>query len=83
MLVLTRKVDEAIVLGDDITISVLGIEGDRVRIGIDAPRALRIFRKELLAETEMINRQAAQTSDVRLNFVVSLPKKSTAQDSQE
>lgn len=83
MLVLTRKVDEAIVLGDDITISVLGIEGDRVRIGIDAPRALRIFRKELLAETEMINRQAAQTSDVRLNFVVSLPKKNTAQDSQE
>lgn len=83
MLVLTRKVDEAIVLGDDITISVLGIEGDRVRIGIDAPRALRIFRKELLAETEMINRQAAQTADVRLNFVVSLPKKSAAQDSQE
>lgn len=68
MLVLTRKVDEAIVLGEEITISILGIEGDRVRIGIDAPRSMRIFRKELLAETAMINRQAVQTGGVRLSF---------------
>lgn len=69
MLVLTRKIDEAIVVGDDITITVLGIEGDRVRIGIDAPRTLRIFRKELLAETAIINRQALQAGGVKLDFI--------------
>ena len=60
MLVLTRKVDEAILIGDNIEISILSVEGDRVRIGIDAPRSLRIFRKELLVQTQNINKEAAQ-----------------------
>lgn len=58
MLVLTRKVDEAILIGDDIKISVLSVDGERVSIGVDAPRSLRIFRNELLDETRDRNREA-------------------------
>lgn len=60
MLVLTRKVNESIQLGEDISITVVGIDADRVRIGIDAPKSLKIFRKELLIETGIINKEAAR-----------------------
>jgi len=47
MLVLTRKSDESIKIGDDITITIVEIKGNSVRIGIQAPSHLRIYRKEL------------------------------------
>lgn len=47
MLVLTRRVDESITIGDSIVVSVLGIEGDRVKIGISAPRDILILRQEM------------------------------------
>jgi len=47
MLVLTRKVEESILIGDDIEIMVLGVSGDKVRIGINAPREIEVFRKEV------------------------------------
>ena len=47
MLVLTRKSDESIKLGDDITIKIVEIKGNSVRLGIEAPDGLRIYRKEL------------------------------------
>ncbi len=47
MLVLTRHVDESIAIGDDIVITVLGIEGDRVKLGISAPRDIPILRFEV------------------------------------
>ncbi len=47
MLVLTRKSEESIKLGEDITITVLEIKGNQVRLGIQAPSGLRIYRKEL------------------------------------
>jgi carbon storage regulator len=62
VLVLTRKLNEAIQLGEDITITVVGIDADRVRIGIDAPRSLKIFRRELLIETVNINKEAINAS---------------------
>jgi carbon storage regulator len=62
VLVLTRKLNETIQLGEDISITVVGIDADRVRIGIDAPRSLRIFRKELLTETVNINKEAARAA---------------------
>lgn len=48
MLILTRKRDERILIGDDIDICVVAIEGDRVRIGIEAPREINVVRKEIV-----------------------------------
>lgn len=51
MLVLSRKPGEKIVIGDDIVITVLEIDRNKVRLGIDAPRSVPVYRQELLAET--------------------------------
>ena len=48
MLVLTRRVNERIVIGDDITVTVLEVRGDQVRIGIEAPRDVKVLREEVL-----------------------------------
>lgn len=63
MLVLSRRAGESVVLGDDITVTVLEVRGDVVRIGIDAPRDVKVHRAELLAQLEESNRQAASPSD--------------------
>ena len=47
MLVLTRKTNQSIMIGDDVEISVLAVAGDKVRIGITAPRDVPVFRKEV------------------------------------
>jgi carbon storage regulator len=59
MLVLSRRLGESVVVGDDITITVLEVRGDVVRIGIDAPRSVRVHRAELLAELADANSGAA------------------------
>ena len=52
MLVLTRKGNQSIMIGDDIEVSVLAIMGEKVRIGIEAPRAVPVFRKEVYLEIQ-------------------------------
>jgi carbon storage regulator len=52
MLVLTRKSNQSIMIGDDIEISVLAIIGEKVRIGIQAPREVPVFRKEVYLEIQ-------------------------------
>ena len=59
MLVLTRKVGEQILIGDDIVITVLDSRGDGVRIGIDAPRGVKIQREEVLRAVTEANLAAA------------------------
>ena len=58
MLVLSRKINETIRVGDDIKVTLLGIEGDKIKLGIDAPKDVRIFREELLEATMSTNKQA-------------------------
>jgi carbon storage regulator len=52
MLVLTRKASQSIMIGDEIEVSVLAIMGEKVRIGIEAPRAVPVFRKEVYLEIQ-------------------------------
>ncbi|RUM65642.1 MAG: carbon storage regulator [Sulfurimonas sp.] len=63
MLVLTRKADDAIVIGDSITITVVSVEGGVVKLGIDAPKEVNIIRSELLKEVENANKAASKQHD--------------------
>lgn len=62
MLVLTRKVGERILVGDDIVITVLDSRGDGVRIGIDAPRGVKIQREEVVRAVTEANASASATA---------------------
>ena len=63
MLVLSRRAGESIAIGDDVVVTVLEVRGDVVRVGIDAPRSVKVHRAELLAELQHTNREAASPSD--------------------
>ena len=71
MLVLSRRVGESIVVGDDVTVTVLEVRGDVVRIGINAPRSIAVHREELLRELEAANKESASPSE---DAVASLAK---------
>ena len=64
MLALARKVNESIMLGNDIEITLLEIKGDQVKIGISAPKSVPIYRKEIYLQIQEENRQAMQNVDV-------------------
>ncbi|WP_221566967.1 carbon storage regulator CsrA [Alkalihalobacillus sp. TS-13] len=65
MLVLTRKPNQSVQIGEDIEIKVLGIDGDQIKIGIDAPKNIDIHRKEIyLAIQEENNSAATVDSDL-------------------
>jgi carbon storage regulator len=59
MLVLTRKKGQSLMIGNEIEISIVDIQGDQVRIGINAPRTVSIHRKEVFEEIQQENRQAS------------------------
>lgn len=62
MLVLTRKINESIKIGDDIEITILSVSGEQIKIGIDAPKHVEIHRKEVYLEIQTENNRASQTS---------------------
>lgn len=64
MLVLSRKVNESIQIGDDIEITVLAIEKDKVKIGITAPKHIEIHRKEVFLAIQEENSKAAAAANV-------------------
>lgn len=59
MLVLTRKVDESIIIGDNVKVTVVGVRGDQVKLGIEAPREIPVHREEIYREIQEENRRAA------------------------
>jgi carbon storage regulator len=63
MLVLSRRAGESVVIGEGVTVTILEVRGDVVRVGIDAPRSVAVHRAELLAELESSNQSAASPSD--------------------
>jgi carbon storage regulator len=66
MLILTRRMDESIIIDDQIVVTVLGIEGDKVKLGVTAPREMKIYRNELwqaIREQEHLAEQLAAGAD--------------------
>jgi carbon storage regulator len=61
MLVLTRRKNQSIVIGDDIIVTVLEVKGDQIRLGITAPRDVQVYREELLAALTDANKSAVLT----------------------
>lgn len=61
MLALSRKVNESIMIGNDIEITVLEIKGDQIKLGIEAPKTVPIYRKELYLQIKESNKEAAST----------------------
>jgi carbon storage regulator len=83
MLVLTRKSNQSIMIGDDIEVSVLSIMGEKVRIGIQAPRDIPVFRKEVYLEIQQERNGAAGANgagDARGEVDEALRKLGTAAD---
>ena len=62
MLILSRKKNEKIMIGDDISVSIIEIRGDQVRIGVDAPKTVKVFRQEVFDAIRAENKAAAQSA---------------------
>lgn len=76
MLVLTRKPGERIVIAENIVVTVVEVKGDNIRIGIDAPREVKVYRGEIYEAIVAENREAALTADLSgLDSLKALPAK--------
>ncbi len=69
MLVLTRKVDQSIMIGDNIRIVVVDVRGDQVKIGIDAPRDVMVHRHEVYEDIQAENQRAALKRQIDLGVL--------------
>jgi carbon storage regulator len=62
MLILTRKIGEKLIINENIIVSVMEVRGDLVKLGIEAPQAVKVFRSEVYAAIQEENRKAAEST---------------------
>ncbi|MCM1321074.1 MAG: carbon storage regulator CsrA [Bacteroides sp.] len=62
MLILSRKRDEKIKIGNDITVTIIDVRGDQVKIGVEAPKNVKVFRQEVFNAIQVENKAAAASS---------------------
>ena len=77
MLILSRKLDEKIQIGDDITITIIDIHGEQVKIGVEAPKSIKVFRQEVFEAIQKENKAAAveqNNNEAGINAVSALSK---------
>ena len=72
MLVLSRRPEQSFLLGESITVTVLGIEGDRVKLGIQAPRDVVVLRHELFEQVQNANSDAASSTPISPDAIAKL-----------
>jgi len=63
MLILTRRVGETLMVGDDVTVTVLGVKGNQVRIGVNAPKDVSVHREEIYQRIQKEKSEAQQSED--------------------
>lgn len=81
MLVLSRKINQSIVIDDNIEIMLVDIRGDQIKLGINAPKNVKIFRKEVYNEIEKQNKEAISSNNDTFNILKSyIIKKSEKED---
>jgi len=77
MLVLSRKCEQSLILGENVIVTVLGIDGDRVKLGIEAPRSVTVLRQEVFEQLRSANARAAATAPGDLKSVAAALRKRT------
>jgi carbon storage regulator len=66
MLILTRRVGETVVIGDDVTVTVLGVKGNQVRLGVNAPKEIAVHRQEIFERIQKEKEEAAAQAPVKI-----------------
>ena len=75
MLILSRKTDQQIKIGDDITITIIDIKGDQVKIGVEAPKSVKEFRQEVFNAIKNENTAASIVNNDVVNTISKILKK--------
>ena len=83
MLVLSRKIDESIVIGDDVEITIVEVRGDTVKLGVSAPKSVTVYRKEVYEAIQQENIAASKPAAQDLSDVAKALRKKKDADSTD
>lgn len=82
MLILSRKIEESIVIGDSITVKILGIHEGQVKLGIEAPKQIKVFRSEVYEQIQKENIEASRSEKTSVSKAASLLRTKTKESNQ-